>query len=437
MRDRAFAERSAERRALAAAIALEAISDETSLTDMTCEDVVKYKTCTEALNITVGDSVVDVVTEMACEDHKKCEDPEKYEKFTEADDTTVNESVMEQDKDMASEDLERCDNCTEALDTMINDSVAYLPGTGGQDNDMGNVFEEKAMNEQMPDFVQQLVDEITETNPNLAVTYIWKKAPKNRNLPQRNRQKYIGKQVDTRHGGRNEYWRDVEKQLRAGAREAYMEVIKSEVDDDVENAPAKHVGKQGCTRRGGWDADWHDVDEQLRAGTGAISMAVIKSSVKAKANKSKTHCGNAGKLFEGTQAKSFKLSVEARASKLKQARAAQYEKNKDKSCLINALCGLGFRVHYKQDGPFWVLKDGSEMVRPFGYSIGPEARLCTISPGKWLICKDGHCIGLHRKGEGNTRIIDGKLRERIADRDLDRLVKGADIYRVPTVDVAY
>ena len=77
------------------------------------------------------------------------------------------------------------------------------------------------------------------------------------------------------------------------------------------------------------------------------------------------------------------------------------------------------------------------MVRPFGYSIGPEARLCTISPGKWLICKDGHCIGLHRKGEGNTRIIDGKLRERIADRDLDRLVKGADIYRVPTVDVAY
>ena len=487
MRDRAFAERSAERRALAVAIALEAISDETSLTDMTCEDVVKYKTCTEALNITVGDSVVDVVTEMACADHKKCEDPEKYEKFTEADDTTVNESVTEQDEDMASEDLERCDNCTEALDTMINDSVACLPGTGGPDDDMGNVFEEKAVNEQMPDFVQQLVDELTETNPNLAVTYIWKKAPKIRRLPQRSRQKYIGKQVDTRHGGRNEYWRDVDKQLRAGARAAFMEVIKSEVDDDVANAPAKHVGKQGGTRRGGWDADWHDVDEQLRAGTGAISMAVIKSelvrreaefcifdspcwsagghrvcaqaqsfksSVKAKARKSKTHCGNAGQLFECAQAQSFKLSVEARASKLKktlvnmqkqerrrfkrrQARAAQYEKNKDKCCLIDALCGLGFRVHYKQDGPFWVLKDGSEMVRPFGYSIGPEARLCTISPGKWLICKDGHCIGLHRKGEGNTRIIDGQLRERIADRDLDTLVKGADIYRVPTVDVAY
>ena len=78
MRDRAFADRSAERRALAVAIAWEAISDETSLTDMICEDVVKYKTCTEALNITVGDSVVDVVTEMACADHLKVEDPEKY-----------------------------------------------------------------------------------------------------------------------------------------------------------------------------------------------------------------------------------------------------------------------------------------------------------------------------------------------------------------------
>ena len=78
MRDRAFAERSAQRRALAAAIALEAISDETSLTDMTCEDVVKYKTCTEVLNITVGDSVVDAVAERACKDYKKCEDHETY-----------------------------------------------------------------------------------------------------------------------------------------------------------------------------------------------------------------------------------------------------------------------------------------------------------------------------------------------------------------------
>ena len=77
------------------------------------------------------------------------------------------------------------------------------------------------------------------------------------------------------------------------------------------------------------------------------------------------------------------------------------------------------------------------MVRPLGYSISPEARLCTISPGKWLICKDGHCIGLYRKGEGNTQTIDGKLRERIADRDLDTFVKGAEIYRAPTVDVAY
>ena len=65
---------------------------------------------------------------------------------------------------------------------------------------------------------------------------------------------------------------------------------------------------------------------------------------------------------------------------------------------------------------------------------------CTIKKGRAkcsTVCKDGHCIGLHRKGEGNTRIIDGKLRERIADRDLDALVKGADIYRVPTVDVAH
>ena len=44
MRERAFAERSAERRALAAANALELITDEKSFTEVTYEDMVKYKT---------------------------------------------------------------------------------------------------------------------------------------------------------------------------------------------------------------------------------------------------------------------------------------------------------------------------------------------------------------------------------------------------------
>ena len=110
---------------------------------------------------------------------------------------------------------------------------------------------------------------------------------------------------------------------------------------------------------------------------------------------------------------------------------------KNKCCLVSAFRGLGIKVPYVQDGPFWVLKDGSEMLRPFGYSINPDARLCTTNPGRWLICRDGHCTALHRKGEGDTWIIDGADRKQVADCELDKCVKGAAIYRVPVVDVAY
>ena len=126
---------------------------------------------------------------------------------------------------------------------------------------------------------------------------------------------------------------------------------------------------------------------------------------------------------------SFKPSVKARAGKLekmmintqkqlrrrlkrRQARDVKYEKKKDKCCLIDALRALGFRVPYVQGGPFFVLKDGSDMLRLFGYSINPEARLCAAGPGRWLVCRDGHCVALLRKGEGNTRIIDGTNRKR-------------------------
>ena len=74
MRDRAFAERSAERRALAAAKALATTLDETSFAERPCEHLVEYKTCTEAFNITVEDSAVDVVTNMARKDQKKDKD---------------------------------------------------------------------------------------------------------------------------------------------------------------------------------------------------------------------------------------------------------------------------------------------------------------------------------------------------------------------------
>ena len=130
-------------------------------------------------------------------------------------------------------------------------------------------------------------------------------------------------------------------------------------------------------------------------------------------------------------------SVQAKQMRRRMQKRVGIIPQKNKCCLVSACRGLGIKVPYAQDGPFWVLKDGSEMLRPFGYGINPEARLCTTSPGRWLICRDGHCTALHRKGEGDTWIIDGADRKQVADCELDKCVKGAAIYRVPVVDVAY
>ena len=65
MRERAFAKRCAARRACATAKALEAIAGAESVTGMACEDLEKYENCTEALNTTVNDPVMEVDEEEA------------------------------------------------------------------------------------------------------------------------------------------------------------------------------------------------------------------------------------------------------------------------------------------------------------------------------------------------------------------------------------
>lgn len=205
-----------------------------------------------------------------------------------------------------------------------------------------------------------------------------------------------------------------------------------------------------------WDDDWRNSCEQLSADASKMDMETIRCELIFKVasqlfSRAPARCLKPLVKARASKPKnSFKSSVKARASKLKKRminrqkqlrrrtqKKAGIRPQKEKCCLVSAFRGLGIKIPYVQDGPFWVLKDGSEMLRPFGYGINPEARLCTTSPEKWLICRDGHCIALLRKGEGDSEIIDGTDRKRIADRDLDTFVKGAKIYRVPAVDEAY
>jgi len=268
------------------------------------------------------------------------------------------------------------------------------------------------------------------------VVEIGKKAAKLRRLPQRRREQLPPKSnADTA-------WRELCGRDSVGR-------SGTKAHEDVTDHAAKR-----------WDDDWRESYEQLSADASKMDMETIRCELidrdaSQHLSSAPAHCLEPLVKARTSKPKnSFKPSVKARAGKLKkmminrqkqlrrrlkrrQARDVKYEKKKDKCCLIDAFRALGFRVPYVQGGPFLVLKDGSDMLRLFGYSINPEARLCAAGPGRWLICRDGHCVALLRKGEGNTRIIDGTNRKRIADRDLDMFVKGAGIYRVPAVDVAY
>ena len=121
MRERAFAERCAERRALAGAKALEIAMDETSFTEMACEDLVKYEACTQAPKITIGESAVDVVTDMVCQDLKKCDDLETYEDHAETpEDTKITEKNKHEE---GGEDMVKHQACTEAPNITVGDTV--------------------------------------------------------------------------------------------------------------------------------------------------------------------------------------------------------------------------------------------------------------------------------------------------------------------------
>ena len=176
MRDRAFAERCAARRASATAKAMEIITD-AGVIEMAREHMEKYENCTEAFNTTVNGALVDSVTGTVCEDLHKYKDhteafdttaidsvmeeaeiTEKHKKeliaSAEAIDTTVNDPVTELATDMAQEELETYENCTEALDTTIHDSDACMPDASAPES----ILKESGEDEQMPDYVQVVND---------------------------------------------------------------------------------------------------------------------------------------------------------------------------------------------------------------------------------------------------------------------------------------
>ena len=203
-----------------------------------------------------------------------------------------------------------------------------------------------------------------------------------------------------------------------------------------------------------WDDDLRRVNEELSAGTRMVDMEVMRSHLDdmpfmGTVNNFPGAVFDTGRHSVCAQTPySLKPSVKARASKLEKRsiniqkqkkrrwrriknRRESYSKTKVNCCAIDALRGFGLRAAYDRDGPFSV-EDVKKMLRPFGYTMARVSGIRRTGPGRWLVCRHKHCIGLQRKVDRHTWSIDGRLRKLLGDRDVEALVQDAKIYEVPS-----
>jgi hypothetical protein len=68
------------------------------------------------------------------------------------------------------------------------------------------------------------------------------------------------------------------------------------------------------------------------------------------------------------------------------------------TCLVDALRNLGIPVVPSRDGPFWAVKDGNEMVEPFGLTVRPVGVQQALEKGNFILYKNGHFTAMVNTG---------------------------------------
>ena len=257
--------------------------------------------------------------------------------------------------------------------------------------------------------------------------------------------------IDLQKASKGAYSQCKDKDQRCIVSSLCRAMMQASEKEDCRANPSSPFMDRRCAA---WDDDLRRVNEELGAGTRMVDMEVMRSHVEDMLF-SGTFNDLVGGVFEtgrhavSAQAPcSFKPLVQARASKLDKIsvnnqkqksrrlriiknNGEQHSRRKENCCAIDALRGFGFRVAYDRDGPFSV-EDVKKMLGPFGYTMERVGGIRRTGPGKWLVCRHKHCIGLQRKVDRHTWSIDRRRRKLLADRDVEAVVKDAKIYEVPS-----
>ena len=96
-------------------------------------------------------------------------------------------------------------------------------------------------------------------------------------------------------------------------------------------------------------------------------------------------------------------------------------------CLVTTLWVLGIPVHATADGPYWALRDGNEVLRPFEHLLMPAPRARIAQRGRFVLHRASHFFALVVMSPSLTLRIDGNdlqmlqpsgVTELIADQSL-------------------
>ncbi|CAE7235509.1 unnamed protein product, partial [Symbiodinium sp. KB8] len=97
--------------------------------------------------------------------------------------------------------------------------------------------------------------------------------------------------------------------------------------------------------------------------------------------------------------KRFILSYHADNAALQSARNEGPLRYRD-TCLVNALRAHRFKIDFEANGPFFAVRDGSKMLRPFRHSIAAAPLVDVFQPGMYILAFDAHFVGLRNGDDG-------------------------------------
>eukprot|EP00959_Pyramimonas_sp_CCMP1952_P025203 528719-Pyramimonas_sp.AAC.1 len=94
------------------------------------------------------------------------------------------------------------------------------------------------------------------------------------------------------------------------------------------------------------------------------------------------------------------------------------------TCLVDCFRNYGLPVTATRNGPFWILRDGNAMLRPWGHAATPVPRHSILEDGRYIVHARNHFFNLWVQCEGKACVrMDGGCRRFMEPNRIKRYIE--------------